>query len=737
MNRFAVIVLVLTGCGGDDGVGFVMKTTADAPAYGETPFPTDAVREGDRIGALRGLEGMATRKLDLVASHVGALDGFGLRPLVELFADGPLDAVPATTGVLDEDGEAATQLAGLVDVDPASPERGRVIAMDWRYDADRQVLQGSPRSGQILREGTRYAAYATTALQSGGESLREVSRDGLGAARWQSTAQALDDLATLELVVASSDRAASATITLANPIAGIAVFTTQHASAPLVAARTQMAALPPPELAFPDGGLIFQGTTDLDRILGVATRATEGPRTGLERWGNDNPTGIAHDHVGTIATGTITIARFRRDDTGTDGPDDETFSDGEPQLVAIEPIPITFILPAAAPPAEGYPVVVYGHGLGASRDQLLSFAEPLTSQGYAIVGIDMVGHGSRFDPADRVANMAAQLPEFSGVGGQRDGFGDTTGPTTQFDFFEGFQNVAAVRDSIRQSALDISRVVQLVRTGPTVAGAKLDPTKIAYLGESFGTVVGTLVSAIEPDVDLYVLDVPGGGILDLVLPNSPEIATLAVPFVETLYNPHARVDRWNPLISLMQAVIDGGDPLTYAPHVLRDRFTIAGAQLSPRHVIAIEVLGDQVLSNRGTDALAQELRLAALTPHLEIPAGLTSVPAPAAGNLDAQTAILVQYSPATHGANWSAEHGTLRFAPGFPTDEVDPFPRLPADITIENPIYETLDQVFEILATHRANGVPTVKMTRPPIRDFDGDGASDDTDAYPYDPSMR
>jgi hypothetical protein len=351
MSRLSVafVASLLAGCGGDDGVGFVMKATGEAPGYGDAPFPTDAVKDGDRIGTLRGLEGMATRKLDLVASHVGALDGFGLRPLVELFADGPIDTVPATTGVLEDGGEASTELAGLVDIDPASPERGRVIAMDWRYDADRQVLQGSPRSGQVLREGTRYAAYATTALTSGGEALREVSRDGLDAARWQATAQALDDLATMDLVVASSDRASSSTIAgVAQPIAGIAVFTTQHGSAPLVAARTQIASLPPPELAFPDGGLIFQGTTELDRILGVATRATEGPRVGLERWGNDNPTGIAHDHVGTIATGTITIARFRRDDTGTDGPEDETFTDGEPQLVAIEPIPITFILPAAA-----------------------------------------------------------------------------------------------------------------------------------------------------------------------------------------------------------------------------------------------------------------------------------------------------------------------------------------------------------------------------------------------------
>jgi hypothetical protein len=729
---------LLAACGDNErGTTFAMKVTSSAPAYGEAPFPTDAIREPDRdrLGAIAGLDQMATRKLDLIGAQVGSLDGFGVRPLVELFLDGgPRDVDPSVIddrSGLDPDSlpavTTALDVVGLVDVDPTSSERGRVISMDWRYDPDRRVLQGSPQSGQVLREGTRYAAYATTTLRdtSGAAIQRAPALDALADhARWQSTADALADLEALR----------------DDEIAAIATFTTQHASAPLIAARDAMADLAPPTLTFSEPTLIFTGT-ELDDILGVATRATEGPRAGLERWGNDNPTGIAHAHVGMIATGEMTVARFRRPDDGSDSPDDETFElvDGVPRLQQLETIPVTFILPVTPAPADGYPIVIYGHGLGASRDQLLSFAEPLTSQGYAVVGIDMVGHGSRFDAADRVANMANQLVEFSGTPGVRDGFGDTTGPTTQFEFFEGFQNVAAVRDSIRQSALDISRLVQLVRQ-PELAlpgGAQLDARRVVYMAESFGTVVGTLLAAIEPDVDLYILDVPGGGILDLILPQSPEISQLAVPLIETLYNPRARLDRWNPLIALMQAVIDGGDPLTYAPHILRDRFSIAGVVLGPRHVIAIEVMGDQVLSNRGTDALAQELGLAVLAPHLEVPAGLSTVNAPAAGNLDAQTAVLAQYSPATHGANWSAERGTVRFAPGFPFDGPDPFPKLPTPVTITNPLYATLDQVFELLASHRATGVPSVKVTAPPTRDFDGDGAPDDTDGYPNDPAMQ
>src|SRR4029079_6717236 len=104
---------------------------------------------------------------------------------------------------------------------------------------------------------------------------------------------------------------------------------------------------------------------------------------------------------------------------------------------------------------------------------------------------------------------------------------------TTFDFFEGFTNVAAVRDSIRQSALDLERLAQLLRD-PTIdltplrANAKLDTSHLAYLGESFGTVVGTVFAAIEPDIDLYVLDVPGGGLRDLLRPLTPGLRSRAV-----------------------------------------------------------------------------------------------------------------------------------------------------------------------------------------------------------------
>jgi hypothetical protein len=282
---------------------------------------------------------------------------------------------------------------------------------------------------------------------------------------------------------------------------------------------------------------------------------------------------------------------------------------------------------------------------------------------------------------------------------------------------------------VRDPGLDLSA---LARNGRV---PRFDVRHIAYLGESFGTVVGTLLAAIEPDIDLFVLDVPGGGILDLLLPGSPAIGGPALPIIDALYRPQGKLDRFSPMIGLMQAVLDGGDPLSYARHITRDRFAVAGAPLAPRSIVCLEVVGDEVLSNTGTDALVRGLGVSALEPHLELAPGVPEIASPAAGNLDGQTAILVQYAPATHGANWSSEHGELRFLPGFPAAGDDPFPLLPAPITIDNPIYATFDQVFELLATHQAGAAPLVRSTAPPVHDFDGDGTPDAADPAPLDPT--
>ncbi len=723
--RLLAVVTTIAACGDNrTGTTVVMDVGDVAPAFGRAPYPTDAVREGDHLGTIAGLDLMARGATDKVAAHLAALDGFGLRPAIEFFIDGDLGdgSIPATTDALRD---------ALVVIDL---ETGQPLAFDWKLDEPRHAIAGAPHPGTQLREAARYAAVITTGiLDANGVPL--APSPGLAdlrdpPARWQTTADALAEL--------------SARPELAGRIAGLAVFTTQHARAALLAAREVAAGMPTPALTFDDSSIIFDTPARLDALLGQATRETTGPRAGEERWGADNPTGMAHDHIGIVATGRMTVPRFRGDDTGTDGPEDETFqldADGTPRVIAMDSIPVTFVLPKGPVPPDGFPVAIFGHGLGGSRHSALNLAEPLTSRGYAVVAIDMWGHGSRYADVDTGNNLGSK-PDFTGDADMPDGFGDDPGYAAYIDFFEGFLNVAAIRDAIGQSVIDFSRLATLLQDLPTLtalstpygAAPTLDTRRVAYLGESFGTIVGADLAALEPSIDLYVLDVPGAGLLDQIMPNSPSIGSLALPFVEQIYRTDGPIDRFHPLLAALQSVFDGADPLTFAPHVLRDRFTIAGTELSPRSVVLIEVVGDEIMANAGTDALATALGVDVLTPDLEPPRDLGRVPGPVSGNVDGQTAILVQYSPATHGFNWSAEHGDVTYLPGSPFPGDEPYPELPEPISIAEPIYETHAQVAEILDTHLA-GVPTVRSTKPPVHDFDGDGKLDADDPDPYDPT--
>lgn len=709
-------------CGTDDQPGDRAGTSvsltipdgdgAPSPRYGEGPFPTDALLGIDgTLDELAGIEAIIPRGGEALSAHLSALDGFGVRPLVEFPLDGSID--PASL----------PGAARVIDVDPGSPARGQEIAYEWRFDEDRLVIAGAPVPGAVLRAGTRYAAVLTDRiLDAQGRPLAAPAahgrlRRGDVPERWRSTAEGL---------------AAVEPVEGAGAVVGVAVFTTQHATRVMTEARAALAdptRVPPPELSFPDPDLVFAGPAALDQLLGAAGRFDGGPRGGQERWGFSSETGMAHDHVGVIATGLMTAARFRRPDSGDDGPDDETFApaNGAPPVIAMDSIPVTMILPAAPPPSEdGYPVAIFAHGLGASRHAAVTFAEPLTRAGFAVVAIDADGHGSRRDPVDRENNLGPLLPGFTGDPARPDGFGDVTGLVTTFDFLEELLNFSGARDAIRQSVLDQCQLVALVRRADLDLGAlagayggvapRLDARRIAYLGESFGTILGGILAAVEPDVDLYVLDVAGAGLIDLAIVNTPKLATLVVPLAQALYGLQGPIDRFHPAIALMQAVIDPADPLTYAPHVLGDRLSIGGREIGPRHVVVLEVVGDEVIHNLATESLARAMGLALLRPHLEpVVEGLGGVDAPAAGNAGGQTAVLVHYAPATHGANWTSERGRLEFEPGFPHPGGDPFPRLAEPIEIANPIYETLDQVVEILASHQAGEAPEVPSTLAPV----------------------
>lgn len=696
------------------------------PTWGQAPFPSDLFVDDGRIGPIAGIEQVAPLAVDVLGAQLAALDGFGLRPVIELPIAGPVDTatIPARTG------DTGAPIF-VIDVDEASPGYGRVVPYDWRWDHDGTRIRGAIARGQVLRERTRYAAVLTEGVRGvGGRlgpapgfvALKDSAPEALPA-HLQSTRAALD------AVVRLTGRA---------DVVSLATFVTQDARGPVHAARAALDALPAPTIAFADPALVFAGEERLTALLGTAPRDDQG----RARLGWGQPEGMAHDGVAAVGTGVLTGVTFRRPELegrAADGPDSGTWvigADGVPVVQGPASFPISVALPSGTMPAAGWPVAIFGHGLGAGRHQMLAFIETFARAGYVTVAIDADGFASRYLDKDERNDVARLLGE--GYGGShvgKDGFGDVDGPVTSYGLFHDFVNILAMRDQMRQSVIDLSQVVRALREPsldltPLVPGARVDGARVVYLGESYGGVLGATFAAVEPDVTLFVLDVPGGGILDYAAANAPKLRPFLELFLPSAYGSIEPLDRFSTLLSLGSALLDGADPLSFAPHVLKDRARVNGAALPPRHVLILEAINDEIMANGATNALALALGMPILGPSYDGDERFAVVEGTAAGNLEGQTAVMIQQSPACHGTNWTHELGQREWGL-YGEEDIEHF-ELDTPVIINNPIRQTHELLVGVLRDHADGRAPSVTHPAPPRQDFDDDGVLDGDDASPW-----
>lgn len=66
-----------------------------------------------------------------------------------------------------------------------------------------------------------------------------------------------------------------------------------------------------------------------------------------------------------------------------------------PTMPVVHTIPFILTLPAGTPPADGWPVVLFGHGLQGNRTQAMAIANSLAQGGFAMLAIDENWHGER------------------------------------------------------------------------------------------------------------------------------------------------------------------------------------------------------------------------------------------------------------------------------------------------------------------------------------------------------
>jgi hypothetical protein len=138
--------------------------------------------------------------------------------------------------------------------------------------------------------------------------------------------------------------------------------------------------------------------------------------------------------------------------------------------------------------------------------------------------------------------------------------------------------------------LQLARVIQ---AGLDVDGdgvADLDPSRIYYVGQSLGSIYGTMLNAVEPGLRAAVLNVGAGSVTDIVrwspafsdtaskilTSQNPPLLPLGTPFKDNFPFRDQPVSINGPGNSVTQSYMElsewldmQGDPISFAPHLAR------------------------------------------------------------------------------------------------------------------------------------------------------------------------
>ena len=612
------------------------------------PWPSDAIVGSD--GKLQVMmpfpfDSNVEDNLVALASTLSTADGFSNTRSIFF---------PVSEDLVVDDGAAAT----LVDLDNPSV----TLQLPLFYRPDTLQLVAIAPLGMSLLEHHAYGCYVTGGVHDAKGRLLHPSSVMDDAMHGRGKFGAIASYKKLAAALAAAH---------AKPIAATA-FTTQTVSAWAQKAQSDLAAMPP--VASVD--LVFTAPSDLDDLFG-------GPAT-TTKPGRPPSGGALHTNIAAVVVGHFDSPHYLSPTPGTLGVFDDAMD-----IKATDHIPYILVLPVRADYAQT-PLVIFQHGINGDRSAALLVANSYAAQGYATLGIDELWHGSRLPGAvDNVFNLSGQ-PGHDGIGDPT-----ATGPVQYFFDFAGdpSQNVLPVdphyiRDNFRQAEIDLMQEVRLARGGdlsavatalPALTGLSFDGSKLVYTGESFGSIMGAAVLAVDPLLEGAVIDVGGGGILTDLAPNAPDFATLLGPFIAAAFDtdvdindPVAEPTRAQMSLNLIQQVIDPGDGLALS----------VSADPGKSALFLFAYL-DQTVPNPSNQGLAlgfgaTEVTLTAGSHPLE----QATFPQAHAPYMATPLRAVVQLDPASHGM-FTGQSGSRTFMPPFP-----PFVKLATPIDFDNPIVQ-------------------------------------------------
>lgn len=240
----------------------------------------------------------------------------------------------------------------------------------------------------------------------------------------------------------------------------------------------------------------------------------------------DAPGGTAAE----VHYGTLTLDYFLADTTASDfAPLQGYWKDAGDKFLTLgsnvpvgasKTIPVLISVPKTAHGGNGWPTIIFQHGITANRTGLLALANTFGQLGYAVVAIDLPLHGiDSADPTFGALAIAGLERHFDldimnnttraiGVG---DGVFDGSGA-----HFINLANLLVSRDNVRQSINDLFTLRRALEIFGGSGGIDFDPNQLYYIGHSLGGIVGGTFLAYDTNVKHSVLGMAGGGIMKIL-----------------------------------------------------------------------------------------------------------------------------------------------------------------------------------------------------------------------------
>jgi len=259
-----------------------------------------------------------------------------------------------------------------------------------------------------------------------------------------------------------------------------------------------------------------------------------------------------------------------------------------PKIEANITVPVVATVPSAesncTEPADGWPVVIYQHGITRARTDLFVYGETFAAKCYAGIAIDLPLHGVTESnttknpfytgPFERTYNvdLVTEDPYGTVVAYKPDGIIDSSGI-----HYMNLANVTTTRDNLQQTTSDL---MQLASAIENAVGINLDENNISFLSHSLGNIASIGFLNQTRAVNTSVLMMPGQGLIQLL-----NHSAVFGPIIEAGLAAKGIMKgtpEYDAFLLASQTIVDDADPANYTPAIGKN----------PMKILEIAAVGD-------------------------------------------------------------------------------------------------------------------------------------------------